>query len=108
MNNREELHMYRKKIRNNRKNKRREGKLKKLEKNSNHKFLKMILYRNKFMFSFLKGIFNSLFFLIFYFVFFKYMERTPFIWTGAKTLGWIALIVTVMRLFSWMLAFRIT
>ena len=78
------------------------------EKKDSHKLLKMILYRNKLMFSVLKGMLNGVWFIILYFAYIRDLQHTPFIWEGLKSLGLIALGITITRTLSWGIAFGIT
>lgn len=74
----------------------------------NNKLLKMILYRNKTVFSLLKAVMNGIWFIVLYFAYIKALSRTPLIWDGLIGLGYTAIGVTVTRLLSWGLAFWIT
>jgi len=77
-------------------------------KKGKHKVLKMLTFRNKFMFSLLKGVFNGIWFIILYFAYIRDLQRTPFIWNGAINLGYTAIGISVTRFISWGIAFAIT
>jgi len=90
------------------KDKRAAVKNRKTVKKGKHKVLKMLTFRNKLMFSLLKGVFNGIWFIVLYFAYIKNLPRMPFIWDGAIGLGYTAIGISVTRLISWGIAFAIT